>query len=63
MCHPGRLDLTEAHRPLHITSAEFDEVVRLLAASLDHFHVPEAEKNQVIAAFNAHKAEVVSGHM
>jgi hemoglobin len=32
-----------------------------LARSLDFFHVPELEKNQVLAAFAAHKGEVTEG--
>ncbi len=60
---PGapHLDLRNAHRALRITPAEFDEVARILAASLDHFHVPAREKGEVLGAFLAHKAEVTAG--
>ena len=60
---PGhdRLGLEEAHRALGITSSEFDAVAGELAASLDHFGVPEREKNEVLAAFAAHKGEVTEG--
>jgi len=32
-----------------------------LAKALDHFNVPEREKNEVLAAFAAHKGEVTEG--
>jgi hemoglobin len=56
----SRLDLSAAHRRLHITSQEFDEVASILARSLDRFHVPVAEKALVLQAFAGHKHEVVS---
>jgi hemoglobin len=55
------LNLGNAHRHLRITPEEFDEVARLLAASLDHYKVPAAERSQVLGAFAAHKAEVTAG--
>jgi hemoglobin len=60
---PGATDLglEEAHRALHISPAEFDEVAAELARSLDHFNVPEQEKSEVLAAFAAHKTEVTEG--
>jgi hemoglobin len=60
---PGHdlLGLEEAHRTLHISSAEFDAVAAILARTLDEFHVPEAEKGAVLGAFAAHKAEVTEG--
>jgi hemoglobin len=57
------LGLEEAHRNLHITSEEFDEVAAELARSLDHFGVPAQEKDEVLAAFAAHKAEVIEGSL
>jgi hemoglobin len=57
------LGLEEAHRNLHITSDEFDEVAAELARSLDHFGVPAQEKDEVLAAFAAHKAEVIEGSL
>lgn len=56
------LGLEEAHRALEISPAIFDEVAAELARSLDHFHVPEREKGEVLAAFAAHKGEVVEGY-
>ncbi|HWD47615.1 MAG TPA: group 1 truncated hemoglobin [Actinomycetota bacterium] len=61
---PGRttLGLEEAHRALKISPAEFDEVAGVLAQSLDFFKVPEREKQEVLAAFAAHKGEVNEGY-
>jgi hemoglobin len=51
-------ELGEAHKDLHITSEEFDEVGAEIARALDHFNVPEREKQEVLAAIAARKAEV-----
>ena len=56
------LGLEEAHRALEISPDIFDEVAAELARSLDHFRVPEKEKGEVLAAFAAHKGEVVAGY-
>jgi hemoglobin len=56
------LGLEEAHRDLRISPAEFDEVAAELGRSLDHFKVPQREKDEVLAAFAAHKDEVTAGH-
>ena len=53
--------LEEAHRELRIAPDEFDEVAAELGRSLDHFKVPEREKAEVLAAFAAHKGEVIEG--
>jgi len=62
---PGRtpLGLEAAHRDLHITPDQFDEVAAELARSLDHFGVPAREKEEVLGAFAAHKGEVTEGSM
>jgi hemoglobin len=52
-------ELGEAHKDLHITSDEFDEVGAEIARALDHFNVPEREKQEVLAAIVARKDEVV----
>jgi hemoglobin len=52
------LGLEEAHRELKISPAEFDEVAAELGRTLDFFTVPEREKEEVLAAFAAHKGEV-----
>lgn len=56
------LGLEEAHRDLHISPEEFDEVAAELGRTLDHFKIPQAEKDEVLAAFAAHKAEVNEGY-
>jgi len=44
-----------------ITSDEFDTVAAELSHALDAFNVPEREKQEVLAAFAAHKDEVTEG--
>ena len=62
---PGstQLGLEEAHRNLKISPDEFDEVAAELARTLDHFGVPDQEKEEVLGAFAAHKGEVTEGYM
>ena len=62
---PGHdpLSLEEAHRELRIAPDEFDAVAAELARSLDHFGVPEREKQEVLSAFAAHKGEVTEGSL
>jgi hemoglobin len=61
---PGKteLGLEEAHRDLRISPAEFDEVAAELGRSLDFAKVPAREKEEVLAAFAAHKNEVTAGY-
>jgi len=62
---PGHdaLGLEEAHRALRITRDEFDAVAGELSRSLDVFDVPQLEKDEVLAAFAAHKGEVTEGSL
>jgi hemoglobin len=53
-------DMHEAHKDLHITPEEFDEVGVEIASALDHFGVPDREKQEVLAAIVARKPEVVN---
>jgi len=55
------LGLEEAHKNLKITPAEFDEVAAELGRTLDFAKVPKREKDEVLAAFAAHKGEVTKG--
>ena len=55
------LGLENAHRDLKISSAEFDEVAAELGRTLDFAKVPAKEKGEVLAAFAAHKDEVIAG--
>ncbi|MDQ5839736.1 MAG: group 1 truncated hemoglobin, partial [Chloroflexota bacterium] len=57
------LGLEEAHREFRIAPAEFDEVAAELGRTLDHFKVPGKEKDEVLAAFAAHKDEVTEGFL
>ncbi len=59
---PGKtpLGLEEAHRDLKISPAEFDEVAAELGRTLDFAKVPKREKDEVLAAFAAHKGEVTA---
>jgi hemoglobin len=56
------LGLEEAHRDLRISPEEFDEVAAELGRTLDHFKIPQREKDEVLAAFAAHKGEVNAGY-
>jgi hemoglobin len=58
-----KLGLEEAHRDLKISPAEFDEVAAELARTLDFVKVPKREKEEVLAAFAAHKNEVTQGYL
>ena len=57
------LGLEEAHRQFRITPEEFDEVAAELGRSLDAAGIPAREKDEVLAAFGAHKGEVTEGSM
>ena len=63
--NPGKtvLGLEEAHRDLKISPAEFDEVAAELGRTLDFVKVPRHEKEEVLAAFSAHKGEVTEGYL
>jgi hemoglobin len=58
-----KLGLEEAHRDLRISPDEFDEVAAELGRSLDVAKVPRPEKEEVLAAFAAHKDEVTAGYL
>jgi hypothetical protein len=55
--------LEVAHRDLKISPAEFDEIAAELGRSLDFAKVPKREKDEVVAAFAAHKSEVTAGYI
>jgi hemoglobin len=62
--NPGStvLGLEEAHRDLQISPVEFDEVAAELARTLGVVGVPQREQDEVLAAFAAHKDEVIQGY-
>jgi len=53
--------LEVAHRDLMISPKQFDEVAAELGRTLAVFKVPDREKEEVLAAFAAHKGEVTAG--
>ena len=57
------IGLEVAHRELKISPAEFDEVAAELGRTLDFFKVARREKEEVLAAFAAHKGEVNEGYV
>ncbi len=57
------LGLEEAHRELKISPEEFNEVAAELGRTLDFVKVPAREKEEVLAAFAAHKGEVTEGYV
>ena len=58
--YTGR-ELRDAHFDLHITPEVFNLVAAELAATLDDFGVPDAEKGEVLDAFAGEKGEVTAG--
>jgi hemoglobin len=62
---PGRdvISLEEAHRNLRISPEEFDEVAAELARTMEALNLPQRERDEVLAAFAAHKDEVTEGYV
>lgn len=62
---PGKcpLSLENAHFALHISSAEFDIVARILRDSLNAFNVPQSDAEAILGVFASHKHEVTMGHV
>jgi hemoglobin len=54
-------NLHDAHFDLHIPPEVFDEVSAELGRALDFFKVPQREKAETLAAFNAQKPDVTAG--
>ena len=55
--------MEEAHRDLKISPAQIDQVAAGLGPTLDYFKVPDWEKEEVLAAYSAHKDEVTEGYL
>jgi hemoglobin len=54
--------LRDAHAGLRITPEVFDEVIEVeLSRTLEHFKVPQREKDEVLGAFRAQKNDVTAG--
>jgi hemoglobin len=58
-CYYTGRDMKTTHKGLGITQADWDISVKHLIATLDKFKVPEAEKNEVLAAVSALKKDIV----
>ena len=54
-------ELRDAHFDLKISPGVFDEVYAELGRTLDHFGVPDREKEDALAAFLGWKDEVTAG--
>lgn len=54
--------LENTHSQLRISPEEFDAVALELSNSLDHFKVPNREKQEVLNAFASHKGEINMGY-
>lgn len=52
--------LSDAHHDLHLTAEEFEEVGAEIVRALDHFQVPEREKQELVAAYMTAMDDVVS---
>lgn len=57
--YSGR-SMADAHKGLMISEKEWNEGGKLLVESLDKYHVPEREKNEVLAAVVATKGDIVN---
>lgn len=53
--------LKDAHFKFHITPEEFDAVSAELKSALEFYQVPDKERDEVLAAFNAQKPDVTAG--
>jgi len=43
--------MKQAHTDMAVTAAEFDAQVEILVASLNHFDVPQAEQDELLACW------------
>jgi hemoglobin len=56
--YSGR-DMRTTHDGMSVTAGEFDALVEDLAATLDQFGVPEAEKGELLGALAPMRADIV----
>ena len=54
------MPLHDAHTRFSLTSDEFDEVGAEIVRSLDYYHVPEREKQELVTAYMRSKPDVVA---
>jgi len=53
------LPLDQAHQEFHLTADEFNEVGAEIVRALDYYHVPEREKQELVAAYMTAMSDVV----
>lgn len=58
MYYRGR-DMVLTHRGMKISQADWDTFITILTATLDHFKVPEPERNDVLGFIDSTRAEIV----
>lgn len=56
--YTGR-DMKQAHTEMGVTAAEFDAQVDVLVASLNHFDVPQAEQDELVALLGPMRDDIV----
>jgi hemoglobin len=56
--YTGR-DMKTAHTGLGVTEADWQAAVKDLVATLDHFKVPDKERNEVLTAVSGLKGDIV----
>ena len=56
--YTGR-DMKQAHTDMAVTAAEFDAQVEILVASLNHFDVPQAEQDELLALLVPMRDDIV----
>ncbi|HEU5433802.1 MAG TPA: group 1 truncated hemoglobin [Thermomicrobiales bacterium] len=54
------LPLHQAHQSFHLTPEEFDAVGAEIVRAMDYYKVPKAEQDELVAAYNQSKPEVVT---
>jgi hemoglobin len=54
-------DMKTAHKGIRITEEDWAALIFHLNATLDHFHVPAAEKEAVVGFVQSTKSDVVEG--
>jgi hemoglobin len=52
-------DMKTSHQGMGITDSDWDAAVKDLVATLDHFKVPEKEKNELLGAVSSFKNDIV----
>ena len=58
-CYYTGRDMKTAHAGMGITEAQWDSAVADLVASLDHFKVGQAEKDELLGAVSSFKKDIV----